>query len=177
MSEFWSAAFGAVVGVATGLGIEWWKSDREDLRDLCRELCELAGRASEAGTGFWLSQGDDANAQLLLARVIGLQTLLPGYVTVLIGRLDDESIDRIQSQMAVLFQELTGGDPGDPSRQPSLAKAKSLQEAANDFIICVRMASFMRLNFWERVGRFCSRSWVNRPQAMHLPADPFKNST
>ncbi len=174
MSEFWSAAFGALLGLSTGLATEWWKSGREDLQELCKEFCDVVAEGADAGAEFWLTSAADPQAPLLQARARGFQTRLDGYATILDGRLDSEMLDEVESALALLFAELTGGDPDDPARIPSKPKAFAVHDAAGAAIVSIRRAAYSRMSFKQRVYRYCDRSWVNRARTMRLPPkNPF----
>jgi len=177
VSEFWSAALGALLGFSTGVATEWWKSGREDLRDLCKGFCEVVSEAAQAGADFWLAPAGGSNAELLLIRVKGYQTRLDGYVTILDGRLDDEALDEIGAALAALFHELTGGDPNDPTRQSSAHQALAVYIAASEVFVAIRRASYSRMSFKQRVMRYCTRSWVNQTHTMKLPPKrPFERT-
>jgi hypothetical protein len=171
LSEFWAAALGTFFGLIAGVALEWWKSGREDINDLCKGFCELIGAAADVGAEFWLIPGNHESVSLLLVRLGGFQSRLAGYATILEGRLDSEMLEEIETKLALLFMELTGGDPDDPMRLRSKDRASSVYDAASAAIVAVRQGAFYRMSFRQRVFRYCSRSWVNRPITMKFPPE------
>ena len=174
---FWSTAISAFLGFTAGVSIEFWKSGRADVQDLCKDFCNAVGEASDAGAEFWLTPATDTHSTFLLARVRGYQGRLDGYATILDSRLDSEMLDEIEFKLAEFFQNLTGGDPDpdDPGRQPAKERAFQLHGAASAVILAIRRAAYSRMSFGQRVSRWCSRSWVNQPRTMKLPPEnPFR---
>lgn len=158
MSNFWPAAF----GLSTGLWLEWWKSDRKNLTDLCNSFCQAVTDSAEAGAKFWLSSPADSQAPILFARLTSFQERIAGYNVILIGRFHPDDITEIDNRLAELFAELTGGDPEDPNRQASIGRAIAVYDKANAVTIALRTAEFTRLNFVERASRWVSHTWPNQ---------------
>lgn len=69
---------GALLGLLTGLAIQWWKSRRDERRLLVDEFCRLVRQAGDISAECWLATASDDPVQLtkrrlLEARVLGLQ--------------------------------------------------------------------------------------------------------
>lgn len=175
MTEFLSAAFGAFLGLLAGLALEWWKSDRREVSELCEGFCELIAAAADAGAQFWLTSPNDPNCAFLSARIVGFQNRISGYNTILIGRLTADSIDDIDRALGRFFQSLTGGDPDDPARQISKERALLLHDRASAAIIAVRRASFDRLSFSRAIGRWLQVPFqANSGPMLPRPDEPFR---
>lgn len=169
MDHFVSAAIGALFGILTGLGLEWWKSEREDLATLCRGLCDLVADAADAGATFWLTPAADAQTAFLSVRIAGFQSRIDGYTTILIGRLDEASLDNINDKLARFFGALTGQNADDPARPASRDAAITVHDAASAATIAIRQGAFQRVSFWASLGRFIGSHFPNKRVAIRFP--------
>ena len=177
MSTFLSAALGAFLGLFAGLALEWWKSDRADVHDLCKDFCDLIAQAADAGAAFCLTAPDKEDAALLAAQIIGFQNRIDGYNTILIDRLPPESVDEIDANLGHFFRSLTGGDHDDPSRKVSMENAIAVHDCAGAAIVSIRRASYEKLSFSGMIGRRLRLPWRSNAQPMlPRPEHPFENS-
>jgi hypothetical protein len=171
IAEALSAAAGAFLAILTGMAIEWWKSERQDFGTLCDGFCELIAAAADAGAEFWLTLPGEKSL-VLYARLAGFQQRMAGYNILLVGRATADMQDDIEASLSALFKSLTGGDPQDPKRVPSMKRAMEIQDGASAAILAVRQAAFERLSFNNTVDRFIR--WRYRQTTMApAPEHPF----
>jgi len=177
ISIFLSGALGAFFGIFTGSALEWWKSEREDLIDICRGFCALVAEAADVGAEFWLTSADDVKCKFMIVRLAGFQNRISAYGTILIDRVDDDSLSEIQTRLAQFFVSLTGGDADDPKRKESMAKAIVVHDRASAAIIAIRQAMFQRVSFSETFSRWVHRRWPNRGSPTYNKPDrPFEGT-
>jgi hypothetical protein len=159
--DFSSGLLGAVAGLIFGNLTELWKADRDDVIDLLHGFCDLVAEAADNGAKFRLTSPGSPEVDLLAIKLTGYQNRISGYRTILIGRIDDDAMDGIESSLANFFKTLTGGDADLPDRKISHADAIKVHEAAAAAIVEIRRAEFSVTSMKERFSRFVSRNYPN----------------
>lgn len=167
--SFWTPAITGFIGLCAGVLLEYFKSGREDVRDLCKGFAQLITDAADVGAEFWLTAADDPKAKLLLARVNGFQRRIDGYLTILGGRLDREAFEEVESGAANLLRCLTGGDPDAPDRMPAFQQACEIHDAAGAVVVSIRRASYISMNLRQRSARFARRFLPKPNYKLKLP--------
>ncbi len=157
MNEILIAALSAFFGVVAGVSLEWWKSSRQFTATLCDQFCALIAEAADASARYWLMDGSDPEAALWETRLYGFQRRIIGYNVLLTGRLHDDALDDIQTSLAYLFDGLTGGEFGEPTRIRQIIRAKSVQNQASDSILAIRRGFLECVTFREVIWRQISR--------------------
>jgi hypothetical protein len=163
------AFVGAFFGILSGLGIEWWKSDRADFAELCREFCTLISFAADAGAEFLLTPANDARSQFMAVRVTGFQSRISDYSTILIGRISDDDLDAINGRLGRFFNAMTGDNADDPERPASRDSAIRVHDKASSAIILIRQTAHEQQNFKKTFFRMLGRTWPNRGIGMRHP--------
>jgi hypothetical protein len=157
VGDFLSAAAGALVGLASGLSIEWWKSSRDELAAVCEGFCADIVNSAEAACLVWGSSATDRDNALNTARVLGFQRRLSGYNALVTRRLHDAALDDIQSALAAYFDACSGADFDSPERKPDDSRIRTIQDAAADVILAVRSGFADKVDFREFMFRQLQR--------------------
>ncbi len=148
------------VGFVGGIGVQAWRARRDELRITCEDFCKIIGEATDLGSNYWsLAKGAELKERSLLeAKLIGAQRKLSGYAALFRNVVHREGSAAIDSDMATVFDLLTGGEFKNPNRETDYDRVIELQVAAAELIIRVRTAFMDKVNSRAAAGRIFRRT-------------------
>jgi len=153
----------ALLGLFTGLTIQWWKSNRDELRSFCDEFCNVVSQSSDAASQYWLAEEGDQQLSMHQVRVLGFQKRMSGYNALLINRLHASALDDVDRALAAYFDACTGGEFGAPEKSKKVEAANRVQQCAGDVILEIRVGFYETVTFQERIWRMLQHMWpLNR---------------
>jgi hypothetical protein len=150
-------ALGVVTGILVGVSVQWWKSNRDELRILCDEFCRVVTDATDLGSKYWLSTNEPGSS-IYEARLVGIQGLLEGYRVLLSKSLSEKHCNLIRHANAEFFDTLTGGEFMSPDRAADPSRVFEIQKRASDLILSIRRGFYESVRFGTTVVRLVRRT-------------------
>jgi hypothetical protein len=152
MTSFETLIFGALIGLASSIGLRAWQNERERWVKRVDEFCELLVEASDEAVEFWIASPDPNIAREQRRReirIIGLQIRLEGLLDTFLDKLSAADQDAVQRKVAALREAMTGGSFQSQNNGLDFNKAREVQAVASELFVLARSATDQAMRIWR----------------------------
>lgn len=160
MSGFLQLALSAFLGVLVGVAVQWWKSNRDELRILCDEFCRTASDAADLASRYWLTDSKHEDNKINEARLLGMQTRLDGYRVLASHSLGEQENKEIEKASVDFFATITGGEFKSRDRLSDTDRITDSQTRGSALILAVRQGFYRSMHLQSIFGRAMRRTRV-----------------